>query len=466
MTDTLKKSKFNYYVFNNNGDLLLYNFFSGLSSLSRIAKEDVNAFSEFILKKEIIPHTTADKYKGVISHLIDNGLLVDSDINENILYYSTQFNEIFDNVLRLTIFPTGKCNFKCAYCFENTQTFCRETMSAEAQAVLLKFVQKSIANHKALHVSWFGGEPLLAPEVISYLSNGFRRICDSRHLSYSADITTNGFLLDHDMFDKLYELGVYKYYITLDGVKEQHDKRRFTKIGNGTFDKIVSNLIRIKNNRQYRFAKISIRVNMSQGFFEHSDEFLNYLSNNFADDPRFEFTFVPVVKFSGSDFPDEYVFHDYSSVFERLNKNEVYVSKLLPKEYHMASIIRQPKCPSALKNSYVITPDLKVYKCNAHYDFEANTLGKIEKKGDLVINESLHRKWYLTRRLLQEVPEDCEKCCYMPCCVFIDSSCPVSFLRDTPDEYHCWLKNENLKADIDKTILFAAQTCACETLVF
>ena len=66
MTDTLKKSKFNYYVFNNNGDLLLYNFFSGLSSLSRIAKEDVNAFSEFILKKEIIPHTTADKYKGLI----------------------------------------------------------------------------------------------------------------------------------------------------------------------------------------------------------------------------------------------------------------------------------------------------------------------------------------------------------------------------------------------------------------
>ncbi len=29
MTDTLKKSKFNYYVFNNNGDLLLYNFFQG-----------------------------------------------------------------------------------------------------------------------------------------------------------------------------------------------------------------------------------------------------------------------------------------------------------------------------------------------------------------------------------------------------------------------------------------------------
>lgn len=466
MTDTLKKSKFNYYVVNNNGDLLLYNFFSGLSSLTRIAKADVGFFSEFILKKEIILRTSVDKYEDAIGYLIDKGLLVDSDIDENILYYSTQFNEIFDNVLRLTIFPTGKCNFKCSYCFENSQTFCRETMSDEAQAVLLKFVQKLIPNHKALHVSWFGGEPLLAPEVIKYLSNGFRQICDLRHLSYSADIITNGFLLDHNMFDMLYDLGVYEYYITLDGVKEQHDKRRFTNNGNGTFDRIVGNLIRLKNDRQYRFAKLSIRINMSRGFFEHLDEFLNYLSNNFADDPRFEFTFVPVVKFLGSDFPDEDIFHDYSSVFERLNKNEVFVGKLLSKEYHMASIIRQPKCPSALKNSYVITPDLKIYKCNAHYDFEPNTLGKIKNNGDLVINEALHRKWYLTRRFLQEVPEDCEKCCYMPCCAFIDSSCPVGFLRDTPDEHHCSLKDERLKAEIDKTIHFAAQNYACKTLVF
>lgn len=457
MKNTLKKSKFNYYVTDTNGDMLLYNFFGGLSSLLRVSKSDANVFSKFILSEDIIPNIFVDKYNDALSQLIDKGFLVDSDIDENVLYYYTQFNEIFDNTLRLTILPTGKCNFKCPYCFENPQTFCRDIMTDEAQMAVLKFVQKSIINHKALHVSWFGGEPLLASGVINYLSNRFKQICDSRRLSYSADITSNGFLLDYDMFSVLYGLGVYKYYITLDGVKEQHDKRRFTINGSGTFDRIVENLLQIKNNKQYRFAKIAIRVNLSQGFFEHSDEFLNYLANNFADDPRFEFTFVPVVKFSGSEIPDEDIFQDYSSVFGRLNENCVYVSKLLPKEYHVASIVRQPKCPSALKNSYVITPDLKVYKCNAHYDFEPNVLGKIDTNGNLAINERLHRKWYLTRSFLQKVPNDCKTCYYMPCCVFIDSSCPVGFLRDTPDEQNCLLKNEKLKADIDNSILFAAK---------
>jgi uncharacterized protein len=268
------------------------------------------------------------------------------------------------------------------------------------------------------------------------------------------------------MFKMLYELGVYKYYITLDGVKEQHDKRRFTNMGHGTFDRIVSNLHQIKNNRQYKFAKIVIRVNISQGFFEHSDEFLDYLSKNFSDDPRFEFTFVPVVKFDGSDFPDEAIFHEYSYVYGYLYKNETFINKLLPKDDQLATITRNPKCPSSLKNSYVITPDLKIYKCNAHYDFKANNLGRIDENGNLDINEFLHRKWYLTRRFVQDIPTDCERCCYMPCCSFIDSSCPVSFLRDTPDEYNCPYKSEKLKDDIDKAILFAAKNYSCKTLVF
>lgn len=71
-----------------------------------------------------------------------------------------------------------------------------------------------------------------------------------------------------------------------------------------------------------------------------------------------------------------------------------------------------------------------------------------------------------TRKFLQKVPNDCEACYYMPCCVFIDSSCPVGFLRDTPDEQNCLLKNERLKADIENTILFAAKNHLCETLIF
>jgi uncharacterized protein len=153
--------------------------------------------------------------------------LVAGDIDERVMHDAKLYDEVYDSKLTLTIFPTGKCNFCCPYCFEASKPFSREAMTMDAQNAVLKFVQRNIPNHKALHVNWFGGEPLLEPEIIERLSNQFIQICNTRFLPYSADIITNGFFLDADMFDMLYKLKVYNYMITIDGFKEQHDQLRF-----------------------------------------------------------------------------------------------------------------------------------------------------------------------------------------------------------------------------------------------
>ncbi len=71
----------------------------------------------------------------------------------------------------LTICTTMGCNFDCPYCFENHKA---GKMSAEVQDDVVALAERMLdaAQRKALSVTWFGGEPLLAPDVIEALSAG------------------------------------------------------------------------------------------------------------------------------------------------------------------------------------------------------------------------------------------------------------------------------------------------------
>lgn len=465
MFETLKMSKYNFITYDKEGNLILYNFLTGISSLTKVMKSDIDKFKKLFLISDEICNTCCEEYSKTVEWLLNSGILVAGDINESVLYDAKQYDKIFNEKLTLTIFPTGKCNFRCPYCFETPQLFPRESMSIDSQRAIVRYVQRTIHDYRELHVSLFGGEPLLSPEIIKSLSNKFIKICSARYMPYSADITTNGFLLNADMFDMLYKLKVYDYMVTIDGFKEQHDKRRFTCDGSGTYDIIMNNLLRIRDMKQYRFANIMIRINMSCGFLEILDDFVNFIASSFSNDPRFKFMFVPVVKFAGSKFSDNDIYSDHRELFSRLSKNNMYLNKLFSDELKISSIIPPQKCPAALKNSYVITPDLNVYKCNAHYDFNANKIGHINLKGDLLIDEMLHKRWYLMSKFVKKTPEDCNNCCYLPCCHNIDSGCPVSYLKATPEMFSCPMKDAEQKRHIVETILYAAKKYHCTTII-
>lgn len=464
MYKQMRMSKFNVKAYDKNGDMIIYNFLTGISSLIKIPRYCIERFTKLFLSNDVIEDSSCVECTELVEKMLKSGILVYSDIDENVLLEATRYSQIFDSKLILTILPTGRCNFRCPYCFETPQSFLRKDMTYNAQNALLKFVQRAIPNHNALHVSWFGGEPLVAPDVIKRLSEKLIRICDTRHLMYSADMVTNGYYLCTEMFDLLYGLRVYEYMVTIDGFKEQHDKRRFTHNGMGTYDTIMENLLRIRDDKKYRFAKVMVRINMSHGFLDKIDEFVKFIASSFGDDPRFEVMFVPVVKFSGSTFSDDLIYSNHNEIFSRLNQNEVYVNKLCSEDMKLVSILPQQKCPAALKNAYVITPDLKIYKCNAHYDFKANNIGMINENGELLLDENLHNRWYMTNKFVHRSPSsdnDCYNCFYSPCCYKEDSGCPISYLKATPELTLCPLNDENQKKNIIESVLYASQVKPC-----
>lgn len=461
----MKMSKYNLTSYDHEGNLIVYNFLTGISSLTKVMKPDVNMFTKLFLSDSEIYGVSCEGHAEAVESLLKSGILISGDTDESVLYDSMYYDEAYDSELTLFILPTGECNFNCVYCFEAEKSLFSGAMTLDAQNAILKFVQRQIPNHKALHITWFGGEPLLEPQIIKNLSDKFIRICGARFLPYSAEIITNGFFLDAEMFDMLYNLKVYQYLITIDGFKEQHDKLRFTRNGMGSYDVIMNNLLKIRDNKKYKFAQIRIRVNMTRSFLDILDGFIYFLDSSFSDDPRFSFQFEPAMNCSDSKSSDDDWFVSYKELFPRLHKNEIYMNKFR-REYHKILPINPgPMCEANRKNSFAITPDLKVHKCHKHYDMPANNIGQISLKGDLLLDEALHKKWILINKFVRKMPEACNDCFYLPACVNGSKVCPVRNFKPKPNAEPCPMENKEYIKTLIETIQYATNKYPCTILV-
>ncbi len=161
--------------------------------------------------------------------------------------------------VNLTICPTMGCNFDCPYCFENHANVC---MSASVQddVVALASRMLDVSWAKKLTVTWFGGEPLLVPDVIEVLSARLAASAEKRGATYEAQIITNGYLLTPENAQMLERAHVTKLQVTLDGVGADHDATRHLANGGPTFERIVQNLA-----RPGLPFKVALRHNVHQG---------------------------------------------------------------------------------------------------------------------------------------------------------------------------------------------------------
>ena len=143
--------------------------------------------------------------------------------------------------VNLTICPTMGCNFDCPYCFEEHG---RGKMGAQVQDDIVALAERMLdaSGSKKIGVSWFGGEPLLAPDVIESLSKRLMALAQERDGEYTAGVITNGYLLTQDMVDMLDSVNVKSAQVTIDGLGPSHDATRHLVGGKPTFDRIVANL--------------------------------------------------------------------------------------------------------------------------------------------------------------------------------------------------------------------------------
>ena len=160
--------------------------------------------------------------------------------------------------VNLTICPTMDCNFSCPYCFENHRPG-KMSLAVQDDVAALAGRMLDTAGGKMLNVTWFGGEPLLAPDVIERLSKQLMALAGEKGAGYSAGIITNGYLLNQKNIDMLSRCLVRSCQVTIDGLGAAHDAARHLTNGGPTFERIAGNL---------RNGKIPFKVNIRQNVQE------------------------------------------------------------------------------------------------------------------------------------------------------------------------------------------------------
>ena len=407
-----KISKYTYLVQNDVGDLLLYNTYTGVNSFCKVSDES--------LKTKILNGDLNELSDSVLLALEKHGIIVGAEIDENQKLFVQFANKIKTAELCLTINVTEQCNFRCKYCYESHSV---GSMSKDVQAQVIQFVRENIHKYASLHIGWFGGEPLLAKQVIYKLSDEFMKICAFNKRKYSASITTNGFLLDSDTFSELMKRQVTYYQITLDGYKTVHDKYRVRLDGSGTYSSIMRNLHAIKANKRRDFL-INLRSNLTQESFATFDDYLNDVEQLCDSDNRFYMSVFKVGNWLGNVHPEI-----KCDLFEQEDGLRRIYQKILEsnKKINLSTLFLNPgsgACYAGKLNKYLIRANGVVHQCTVMFENDNNSIGKIEN-GKLVLNNK-HDAMIIN-------PVSCPK--YFEC-----KSAPICMGRPCPinkDTAHC-----------------------------
>ncbi len=145
-------------------------------------------------------------------------------------------------VFELTISPTRLCNFNCDYCYIVKRP---GTMSRDVQDEVMEFIAFHWGNapFQKLKINWYGGEPLLAIDVMEALSARMRAFCRERGIEYFAHVLTNGSLADAEMCRRLVEnCGLVTIMPTISGNGPMHDWQRHANDGRAHFDDLMRNI--------------------------------------------------------------------------------------------------------------------------------------------------------------------------------------------------------------------------------
>ncbi|MEO1368023.1 MAG: radical SAM protein [Acidobacteriota bacterium] len=185
-------------------------------------------------------------------------------------------------IQELIILPTEQCNFRCTYCYEDFEI---GKMSPETIRGLRRLIEARVPHIEALRLSWFGGEPLVAKDIVLEISEFALELCQRHGISLKGGLTTNGYLLKRPLFERLLSLHQRQFQISLDGDRDAHDTTRLRADGKGTFDRIWANLLELRGCDQD--FEVLLRLHVTDSNYESLASLCHEIHEHFGDDSRF-----------------------------------------------------------------------------------------------------------------------------------------------------------------------------------
>ena len=328
-------------------------------------------------------------------HLLkERFFIVNEDFNE--IEAASRLYRLWNNredVLSLTLIPSMGCNFDCSYCYERER---KGIMRRDVIERIKSLIEKRAAKLSLLNLSFFGGEPLCASEIVFEMLN-FCNVLKNNYPQMRSyyELTTNGYLLDIETSKMLGLFGINMIQVTLDGPDEYHNSKRKTISGKPTFNRILTNV----NNflEQCKKSFLLLRSNYDEENLEYLIELLDKIPEEFRNRVQ-----VYCRKIWGCGKID------ITQKMEREVLDEFY-SYAIEHGYRIdfgSFLERYNYCYADQSTYFLVQTDGRLYKCTALESFdEKDSVGNI-------FCES-YKNW---GDVPLELDKSCIECKYLPIC--------------------------------------------------
>lgn len=162
---------------------------------------------------------------------------------------------------KLELALSERCNLACRYCYCGT---CRDEipnsgiMAESIARLAINGLFAVSGKSKNLHITFFGGEPLMNKPVLKFAVAYSQRLAAIHGKTVTYSMTTNGTLLDDEIIAiiKKYNFGLM---VSLDGPKKLHDAQCPTRGGDGSYDVAVNGICKLMARRR----RVTVRCTMA-----------------------------------------------------------------------------------------------------------------------------------------------------------------------------------------------------------
>lgn len=393
-----KISRYTYFFRSDRGDSFVYN--SQTNSLIKLGEKIYIT----IEKAKVIGDTTFRQLpRGIFEEFRKAKIITTLEEEENYLLSLEINNDIsrfMANRLVLVIAPTTMCNFDCPYCFEKNKT--SKIMSDKTIDDTIRFI-KDFKYSDRLHLTWYGGEPLLALDVIKKILYKIREELPLLKIDYHF-LVTNGYNLNEQTIDLFQEYPLNEIQITLDGDKERHNQKRRLKNSNiGSYDRILANIDLVASSLPD--TTVSIRVNIDK---DNAHEFAAIRASLLQkwNHHKNIMIYPGIIRIEDEEHKcmgcESLLHRDIRDLFFSLDNDVYFYPRLSSKG-----------CCATRVNSYVIGPEGEFYKCWNDMSDPNKIVGYIDREH--LTNKDLFNRYIASTSCFKD--NKCRDCFYLPICV-------------------------------------------------
>ena len=328
------------------------------------------------------------------------------------------------------------CNLACGYCYEDNFRG-NFYMSAETADLLVETViRDQIAKGYAVHVTFYGGEPLLSVDLIKEIAGRLQAEAKLAATGFGFSLVTNGTLLSRQQVQELTPLGLSSAKVTLDGPRETHDLSRPFVSGSGSFDPIIENVAQVCD-----LIKLNLGGNFTRDNYRSFPPLLDQLAARGVTPDKVDIIqFAPVVKKSGEKGVGDFSSSCVCSYEPWLIEAALYLREETLKRGYPTPKIKMSGCTVELDGDLVINYDGSLYKCPAFMSHDSLCIGTLK---DGVSDYRASHNMDLWKK------DECLDCAYLPICF---GGCrQLTLLRtDAIEEVDC--RKEFYDASLQRTL--------------